>query len=154
METEGMTRERLETYQSNRDEIKELRAKLQKMGTEEGRKKLVESDTIIDYRKGYPRPQTVTGYNYNKEWRLRQRYYNRIEKLQREQEEIEQWVFAIEDNRTQRIFRLRYLEGMRQQQVAQMVHMAQSGVSKRIDEYLSLQKMIKKQNWNKKNKKV
>ncbi len=140
METEGMTRERLETYQSNRDEIRELRAKLQKMGTEEGRKKLVESDTIIDYRKGYPRPQTVTGYNYNKEWRLRKRYYNRIEKLQREQEEIEQWVFAIEDNRTQRIFRLRYLEGMRQQQVAQMVHMAQSGVSKRIDEYLSLQK--------------
>ncbi len=137
METEGMTRERLETYQSNQDEIKELRAKLQKMGAEEEREKLVESDTIIDYRKGYPRPKTVTGYNYNKEWRLRQRYYNRIEKLQHEQEEIEQWVFTIEDNRTQRIFRLRYLEGMSQEQVAQRVHISQSGVSKLLNEYLS-----------------
>lgn len=67
METEGMTRERLEAYRSNNDEIKELQGKLQKMGTEEGKEKLVESDTIIDYRKGYPRPQTVTGYNYSKE---------------------------------------------------------------------------------------
>lgn len=137
METEGMTRERLETYQSNQDEIKELRAKLQKMGAEEEREKLVESDTIIDYRKGYPRPKTVTGYNYNKEWRLRQRYYSRIEKLQHEQEEIEQWVFTIEDNRTQRIFRLRYLEGLSQEQVAQRVHISQSGVSKLLNEYLS-----------------
>lgn len=137
METEGMTRERLETYQSNQDEIKELRAKLQKMETEEGKEKLIESDTIIDYKKGYPRPKTVTGYNYNKEWRLRQRYYNRIEKLQHEQEEIEQWVFTIEDNRTQRIFRLRYLEGLSQEQVAQRVHISQSGVSKLLNEYLS-----------------
>ena len=136
METEGMTRERLEAYLSNNDEIKELQGKLQKMGTEEGKEKLVESDTIIDYRKGYPRPQTVTGYNYSKEQRLRQRYSSRIEKLQKEQEEIEQWIFEIEDSKIQRIFRLRYLEGMRQEKIAQKVHMAQSGVSRRIDEYL------------------
>lgn len=136
METEGMTRERLEAYRSNNDEIKELQGKLQKMGTEEGKEKLVESDTIIDYRKGYPRPQTVTGYNYSKEQRLRQRYSSRIEKLQKEQEEIEQWIFEIEDSKIQRIFRLRYLEGMRQEKIAQKVHMAQSGVSRRIDEYL------------------
>ena len=136
METEGMTRERLEAYRSNNDEIKELQGKLQKMGTEEGKEKLVESDTIIDYRKGYPRPQTVTGYNYSKEQRLRQRYSSRIEKLQKEQEEIEQWIFEIEDSKIQRIFRLRYLEGMRQEKIAHKVHMAQSGVSRRIDEYL------------------
>jgi DNA-directed RNA polymerase specialized sigma subunit len=136
METEGMTRERLEAYRSNNDEIKELQGKLQKMGTEEGKEKLVESDTIIDYRKGYPRPQIVTGYNYSKEQRLRQRYSSRIEKLQKEQEEIEQWIFEIEDSKIQRIFRLRYLEGMRQEKIAQKVHMAQSGVSRRIDEYL------------------
>lgn len=33
-----MTKERLEMYRSNNDEIKELRAKLQKMDTEEGKK--------------------------------------------------------------------------------------------------------------------
>lgn len=131
-----MTKERLEMYRSNNDEIKELRIKLQKMGTEEGKEKLVESDTILDYQTGYPRPQTVTGYNYSKEKRLRQRYSSRIEKLQKEQEEIEQWIFEIEDSKTQRIFRLRYLEGMRQERIAQRVHMAQSGVSRRIDECL------------------
>ena len=131
-----MTKERLEMYRSNTDEIKELREKLQKMGTEEGKEKLVESDTIIDYLKGYPRPQTVTGYNYSKEQRLRQRYSNRIEKLQKEQEEIERWIFAIEDGKTQRIFRLRYLEGMRQERIAQKVHMDRSRVSRKIDDFL------------------
>ena len=32
METEGMTRERLEAYRSNRDEIKELKYKLDHLG--------------------------------------------------------------------------------------------------------------------------
>ncbi len=133
-----MTKERLEMYRSNNDEIKELKSKLQKMGTEEGKEKLVESDTILDYQTGYPRPQTVTGYNYSKEKRLRQRYSSRIEKLQKEQEEIEQWIFEIEDSKIQRIFRLRYLEGMRQEKIAQEVHMDRSNISKKVDAYLKV----------------
>ena len=55
-----MEKAHLEMYKSNAYEIEELKGKLKKMGTEEGKEKLVESDTILDYQKGYPRPQTVT----------------------------------------------------------------------------------------------
>lgn len=134
-----MTKKRLELYRNNIDEIKELQEKLKRMETKEEKEKFIESDTILDYKKGYPLPQAVMGYNYKKEWRTRQRYKKRIEELQQEQEEIEEWIFSIEDGKTQRIFRLRYLDGMRQQRVAQRVHMAQSGISKKIDEYLDLQ---------------
>ena len=52
METEGMTRERLEAYRSNRDEIKELKYKLEHLGEGDS---LIGNDVIFDYRKGYPR---------------------------------------------------------------------------------------------------
>ena len=45
-----MEKAHLETYKSNADEIEELKGKLKKMGTEEGKEKLVESDTILDYQ--------------------------------------------------------------------------------------------------------
>lgn len=139
-----MEKAHLETYKSNADEIEELKGKLKKMGTEEGKEKLVESDTILDYQKGYPRPQTVTGYNYKKEWHLRQRYSDRIEKLEKEQKEIEQWVFDIRDNQLQRIFRLRYLERRTLEEVASKVHMDKSTVSRKIENYLNLQQMQQK----------
>lgn len=139
-----MEKAHLEAYKSNADEIEELKGKLKKMGTEEGKEKLVESDTILDYQKGYPRPQTVTGYNYKKEWHLRHRYSDRIEKLEKEQEEIEQWIFDIRDNQLQRIFRLRYLEGRTLEEVASKVHMDKSTVSRKIENHLNLQQMQQK----------
>lgn len=139
-----MEKAHLELYKSNAEEIEEIKKKLRNMGTEEGKEKLVESDTILDYRKGYPRPQTVTGYNYKKERHLRQRYSDRIEKLEKDQEEIEQWIFGIRDNRLQRIFRLRYLEGHTLEKVAGKVHMDKSTVSRKIENYLNLQQMQQK----------
>ena len=59
METEGMTRERLKAYRSNRDEIKELKYKLDHLGEGDS---LIGNDVIFDYRKGYPMPQAVVGY--------------------------------------------------------------------------------------------
>ena len=61
METEGMTRERLEAYRSNREEIKELKYKLDHMGEGDS---LIGNDVIFDYKKGYPRAQAIVGYDY------------------------------------------------------------------------------------------
>lgn len=50
METEGMTRERLEAYRSNRDEIKELKYKLDHLGEGDS---LIGNDVIFDLQTGY-----------------------------------------------------------------------------------------------------
>lgn len=135
METEGMTRERLEAYQSNRDEIKELKYKLEHLGEGDS---LIGNDVIFDYRKGYPRTQAIMGHDYELGAKRRKRYETQIEKLEAEQDSIEEWIFGIRDSRTRRIFQMYFLEGLTQEKVARKMNIERSGVSKKIDAFLKV----------------
>ena len=128
-----MTRERLEGYRSCREEIQELQYKLAHLGEGDS---MMGHDVILDYRTGYPRPQSVVGYDDKREERLRKTYESRIAKLQAECAEVEQWVEAIPDSLTRRIFRMYYIDGMNQGKIAKKVHLSQSQVSRKIDGFL------------------
>lgn len=132
---EEMTRERLEQYQSNKAEIKELRYKLQHLGDGDS---LIGNDVILSYTKGYPQPQAIVGYDYDLEEKRRRRYADQIAKLEAEQDNIEEWVFAIKDSRTRRIFQLYFLDGLTQEKVARKMNIERSGVSKKIDAFLQV----------------
>ena len=58
-----MTKNRLEEYKSKKDEIRELQQKLDNLGKGDS---LIGNDTILDYQTGYPRPQSIVGYDYLK----------------------------------------------------------------------------------------
>lgn len=130
METEEMTRERLEAYRSNREEIKELKYKLDHLVEGDS---LIGNDVIFDYRKGYPRAQAVVGYDYELGAKRRKRYKNQIAKLETEQDSIEEWIFGIRDSRTRRIFQMYFLEGLTQEKIAKKMHTDQSRISRKID---------------------
>lgn len=132
---EPMTRERLEQYQSNKAEIRELKYKLQHLGDGDS---LIGNDVVFDYRSGYPQPQSVVGYDYDLEAKRRKRYEDHVARLQAEQDNIEEWVFAIKDSRTRRIFQLYFLDGLTQEKVGRKMNMDRSGVSKKIDAYLKV----------------
>lgn len=132
---EPMTRDRLEQYQSNKAEIRELKYKLQHLGEGDS---LIGNDVVFDYRSGYPQPQSVVGYDYALESKRRKRYEDHIARLQAEQDNIEEWIFGIPDGRTRRIFQLYFLEGLTQEKVGRKMHMERSGVSKKVDTYLKL----------------
>ncbi len=129
---EQMTKERLEAYQSMQEEIRELKYKLQHLGEGES---MVDSSTINDYRSGYPVPQAVVGVDWDKVDRLYDRYMNRIAKLQKECDLVEEYIENIEDSVTRRIFRMYYLEGMSQKDVGVAVHIDRSRVSRKIDNF-------------------
>lgn len=131
-----MTRERLEGYRSCREEIQELQYKLDHLGEGDS---LIGNDVIMDYRDGFPRPQSVVGYDYDKYERLRKAYESRIVKLQAECAEVELWIEAIPDSLTRRIFRMYYIDGMRQSHIAKKVHLSQAEVSKKISRFLKLE---------------
>lgn len=131
-----MTRERLEGYRSCRDEIQELQYKLDHLGEGDS---MIGNDVIMDYRDGFPRPQSVVGYDYDKYERLRKAYESRIAKLQAECAEVELWIEAIPDSLTRRIFRMYYIDGMRQSHIAKKVHLSQAEVSKKISRFLKLE---------------
>ena len=130
-----MTREQLESYRSMKEEITELKYKLEHLADGDS---LVGNDVIMDYRSGYPIPQSVVGYDYEKHFRLRDRYQRRIIRLQKETEEVEEFVEGISDSLTRRIFRMKYIDGVTQAKIAKKIHTDQSSVSKKITEYLNV----------------
>ena len=128
-----MTRERLEGYRSCKEEIRELQYKLAHLGEGDS---MMGHDVILDYQTGFPRPQSIVGYDHEKEERLRRTYESRIAKLQAECEEVELWIEAIPDSLTRRIFRMYFLEGRSQKQIGKIVHLDRSMISKKIDKYM------------------
>lgn len=130
-----MEREQLERYRSQKEEIRELRYKLLHLGDGDS---LIGNDTIFDYSSGFPKPQAVIGYDYNKERSLRERYMTRLKKLKADCEETEQWVEAIPDSQMRRIFRMYYLDGETQQKIGERLHIERSTVSKKIEAFLKV----------------
>lgn len=131
-----MTKEQLEDYRSKKAEISELRYRLAYLGEGDS---LVGNSVIMDYSTGYPRPQSVIGYDFSKEARLKARYLSQISRIQKECETVEEWIDGIPDSLTRRIFRMYYIDGLRQRKIAQRVHISQAAVSKKISEYLQME---------------
>ena len=140
-----MDKEQLERYRSQKEEIQELRYKLEHLGEGDS---LVGNSTIFDYSTGFPRPQAVVGHDHEREQRLRERYETRLEKLQVDCEETEQWIETSSDSQTRRIFRMYYLEGETQQKIGKRLHLDQSSVSRKIENFLKLHSMHKIHNYN------
>lgn len=133
---EQMTRERLAAYRSNKAEILELDYVLNNRWKSET---MIGNDVVFDYSKGYPMPQSVVGFDQDKYERLQERDLKRKERLEKECEEIEQFVEAIADSMTRRIFRIYYIDGsvpVKQEAVAEKVNLERSTISKKIDNYL------------------
>ena len=131
-----MTKELLSTYRSKKDEIIELDFVHKTRWRDES---LIGNDVILDYSKSYPPiPQGVVGVDQAKYNRLQERDRRRKEQLEKECEEIEEWVEAIPDSITRRIFRMCFIEGRKQKDVAKAVHLDQSMVSKKISNYLKV----------------
>lgn len=133
---EQMTRERLAAYRSNKAEILELDYMLQNRWKSDT---MIGNDVVFDYSKGYPMPQSIVGFDQDKYERLQDRDLKRKERLEKECEEVEQFVEAIQDSMTRRIFRIYYIDGrvsVNQEEVSKKVHLERSTISKKIDNYL------------------
>lgn len=130
-----ITKELLKGYRSKKSEIQELNYILKNRWRDKG---LIGNDVIFDYSKGYPMPQSVVGFDQEKYECLQDRDQRRKEQLEKECAEIEEWVEAIPDSLTRRIFRMYFLDGKKQKEVAKAVHMDRSSISKKIDDYLQL----------------
>ena len=128
-----ITKELLQGYRSKKDEIQELDYILKNRWRDEG---LIGNDVIFDYSKGYPMPQSVVGFDQAKYERLQNRDLRRKEQLEQECGEIETFVENIDESLTRRIFRMCFIDGRKQKDVAKAVHLDQSRVSRRVDDYL------------------
>jgi hypothetical protein len=131
-----MTKERLLTYRSKRQEIRELEYILNNRWKFES---MVECDTIFDYRKGYPIPQSIVGFDQERYERLQDRDIHRKSELEAECRLIEDYIGEIKDSMTRRIFQVYFTDGLSnvtQENVAKRMNIERSYVSKKINDYL------------------
>lgn len=140
-----MTLELLKDYKSKKEEIKELSHKLEHSGDT-----MIGNDVILDYKSGYPMPQAVVGVDWKKVSRLENRWRNRIAQLEGECLQVEEFVENIQDSFTRRIFRRCFIEKETQEQVSRELHISQSGISKKINNYLKWNKIHKNTCYNQK----
>lgn len=125
-----MTRKQLESYRSMKREILELKYKLADSSEEDS---MLGSSVINDYRKGYPVPQAVVGIDWERYERQKKRCEKRIGEIRKECDAIEGYVESIEDSLTRRIFRMYFLEGRTQKEIARLIHMDRSTVSRKLN---------------------
>ncbi len=59
-------------------------------------------------------------------------------RLLKECHEVEQWVDNIQDDRTRRVVRLYFLQGVKQRQIARKLYLSQSSVSRIISDAAEL----------------
>ena len=100
-----ITRKLLREYQKYKREIPFLRAELDEMLTSDAG---LGSSVILDYQRGYPRPQSVVGVDFGL-------YEHRKEVLGRREAQVkavEQWIESIEEGQIRCVFSMRYINGM------------------------------------------
>lgn len=130
-----VTRQQLEEYRSDKQEILELTYRIENRWKDEA---MIGNDVVFDYSKGYPMPQSVVGFDYERYEHLQDRDVRRKDRLEKKCKDTEDWVEEIKDGITRRIFRMYFLEGRKQKDVARAVHMDRSNVSKKIDAYFQV----------------
>ena len=128
-----MDKQQLEAYRSNKDEIIELQQKLRELP---GSESLIDNSVILDYRRGYPQPRSIVGYDHGLEERRRERWTKRIELLQAEVDSVERWIEAIPDGTDRRIFRMAFMDRVSQAKIGKKLHLSQTAVSYRMRKYL------------------
>ena len=128
-----MTKKRLEEYRSAKEEISELSEKIRSMEKDEA---FIKADTVLDYRTGQGIPKRIMGFDVNAYWKKRRRYAEKLEALQKECDEVEEWIEAIEDSMTRRVFRMAYVDGLSQTTIGAVLHLDRSRISRKITDYL------------------
>ncbi|MDQ9760088.1 hypothetical protein RFZ45_14490, partial [Acinetobacter baumannii] len=72
------------------------------------------NSTVFDYQKGYPRPQSVVGFDQEKYDRRKKTLSEKRKKAKA----VEEWIDLIEDGQARCIFKMFYINGMTWEKIA------------------------------------
>lgn len=109
-----ITRKMLDNYRKEKRKIPLLELELLEM--KKGDNGLSNS-TVFDYRTGFPRPQSVVGFD----WPLYERRSKILENMKMRVKAVEKWINAIEEGQTRCVFRMYYVDGMTWERIASKI---------------------------------
>lgn len=109
-----ITRKLLKDYQKIKREISILEWELNELRTTD---KGIGNSVIMDYRDGFPRPQSVVGFDQA----LYDRRLAALESKKAKCAAVERWINSIEDGQTRCVFRMYYIDGMSWGKISQKI---------------------------------
>ena len=113
-------------------EKKDLESRLEK---QQFKPKEELADTVKDYRTGYPKTIVIRGYG-NQEWqRLRDVYYMKLGDICGRIQRMEDFLNSVEDAELREILRLRYQDGLSQEEIAERLHYSRSAIQKKEERF-------------------
>ena len=122
-----MTKKLLKQHRALKREMEELNIKIfQEQEKEEMSKKDFPYIERYDVEQEYKRKKLINEYNARKT------------KVEKETLEIESFISSIPDAETRLIFQYSFIDGMKQREIAEKLHMERSSISKKITEILQL----------------
>lgn len=100
-----ITKNLLSSYRKYKCEIPFLETELEELLTTDAD---IGNSTILDYKNGYPQPQSIVGFD----WNLYEHRKGVLERRKEQVKAVEQWIRSIEDGQIRCVFRMRYIDGM------------------------------------------
>jgi RNA polymerase sigma factor (sigma-70 family) len=137
-----MTEKELKDYRKLCREVDDLRQRLEK---EKNREIPVVSGKVRGSMREFPYIETHVGVELFEPEAMEvsleriRRYQTKLLEAERKKLEIEQFVEGISDPELRLIFRYRFLDGLKQVEIAKRLNMTQSNVSKLISKKLKLE---------------
>lgn len=127
-----ITRKLLDDYRRLKREIPILELELEAMKQGDNG---FNNSTVFDYRDGYPKPQSVVGFD----WPLYERRKKILDAKKAKVKAVEKWIEQIDDGQTRCVFKMFYQEGMTWEKIAAKTGYANSPDYPRLhirDDYL------------------
>lgn len=133
-----VTRKLLKEYVKIKREIPLLRVELHEMSTTDSG---LGNSVILDGRKGYPRPQTVIGFDW-------ERYNRKRESLERKENQcaaVEEWIELIEDIQIRTVFKMRYMNNYKWEKIAKKLRYSSADYVRIVIHDRYLEKIFEKE---------
>lgn len=129
---DSMTKNRLKKLRGLIKEAEHLQAEYEDMMCFP---KTFVQDSVKDYSTGYPHNIVIQGYGSADFAALRQKLYDKLSRIQRERQVLEDWLDSVEDPELRDILRLQYINGLTQEQIADELGYSVRTVKRRLSEF-------------------
>lgn len=129
----------------NKNELKQLRKLIaekndleKRIQNQTFRPKEEVADTVKDYRTGFGKTVVIRGYG-SAEWqKVRDKWYSKLLSISNRIQDMENFLDSVEDAELRQILRLRYQDGLSQEEVGEIMGYSRQAIQKKEERFWKL----------------
>lgn len=96
------------------------------------------ADTVKDYRTGFGRTVVIRGYGSSEWQKVRDKWYSKLLAVSARIQNMESFLDSVEDAELRQILRLRYQDGLSQEEVGEIMGYSRQAIQKKEERFWKL----------------